>query len=333
MSKSFTIEVHTDKEDSLDSLREDVLTGLTSQPKELPPKWFYDKHGSDLFERITRLDEYYPTRREREILETRSQEIAALSQAESLVELGSGTAKKTHLLLNALEKTGQLQEFIPFDVSEKTLRESAALLNQHYPSISVHGVVGDFQHHLPFLPQSQNNSPRLIVFLGGTIGNFKPKERIAFLNQVASGMKPKDTFLLGTDLLKNKARLEAAYNDKENITAAFNKNILRVVNRELQADFAVEAFDHLARFDQKNSWIEMLLRSTRHQTVHIGALGIEVEFAANEEMRTEVSTKFTQETVKNELDETGLKLSEWWTDPADDFALSLSHLCNSTIPR
>ena len=302
------------------ALRADVARGLTSVPKELPPKWFYDERGSQLFDEITRLDEYYPTRREKEILVAHASDVAATG-ADTLVELGSGTSEKTRLLLSAMSSAGHLRGFIPFDVDEVTLRGAAEAIAREYPDIHVHGIVGDFEHHLGRIPVEGR---RVIAFLGGTIGNLHPESRAVFLSQIAAGMRPGDAFLLGTDLVKDIDRLEAAYDDSAGVTAEFNRNVLRVVNRRLGADFAPERFSHIARFDKDNEWIEMLLRSDVDQAVHVPALELTVEFAQGEEMRTEISAKFRRRGVETELADAGFEPARWWTDPAGDFALSLS---------
>jgi L-histidine N-alpha-methyltransferase len=316
-----TIDVHIEPAHAADSLRADVARGLTSTPKELPPKWFYDHRGSQLFDEITRLPEYYPTRAERAILTERADEIAQVTKADTLVELGSGTSEKTRLLLDALRDAGTLARFVPFDVSETTLREAAAAVVQEYPGVEVHAVAGDFERHLDCIP---TDGRRLVAFLGGTIGNLLPDARARFISQVAAGLGPDDAFLLGTDLVKDPARLVAAYDDAAGVTAEFNRNVLRVINRELGADFDLDRYEHVARFDPENEWIEMRLRSTVAQVVHVPTLDLVVPFAAGEEMRTEVSAKFRVERVEEELGAAGLRMIEWWTDPAGDFALSLS---------
>jgi L-histidine Nalpha-methyltransferase len=305
------------------SLEEDARTGLTCTPKDIPPKWFYDDRGSALFDEITRLDEYYPTRCERAILRTRSREIVERAEADTLVELGSGTSEKTRLLLDAMCAAGRLVRFVPFDVSKRTLHDAAAAIEAEYPGIDVQPVVGDFTRDLRRIPRGGR---RLVAFLGGTIGNLLPDARAHFLDAVATMLDAGDHFLLGTDLVKAATRLVAAYDDARGVTAEFNKNLLHVMNRELGADFDVEAFDHVALFDHTREWIEMRLRSQHAQTVRVPALDLDVSFAAGEEMRTEVSAKFRREGVVAELRAAGLELVEWWTDPAGDFALSLSHL-------
>jgi L-histidine N-alpha-methyltransferase len=302
------------------TIEDDVQRGLTARPKDIPPKWFYDDRGSVLFDEITRLAEYYPTRCERAILEARASEIAERTRADTLVELGSGTSEKTRVLLDGL-RPGGLARFVPFDVSKRTLHDAAAAIEEEYAGIDVQPVVGDFTLDLDDIPKGGR---RLVVFLGGTIGNLLPDARASFLRDVAAMLDPDDFFLLGTDLVKDVARLEAAYDDERGVTAEFNKNVLHVMNRELDADFDVDAFEHVAVFDTEREWIEMRLRSTREQTVRVGALELEVAFAAGEEMRTEVSAKFTRARVERELAAAGMELVAWWTDPDGDFALSLA---------
>jgi L-histidine Nalpha-methyltransferase len=314
------VDVHLGQDELDAGLRDDVRRGLTATPKELPPKWFYDDRGSMLFDEITRLPEYYPTRREREILQTRAGDIAELTGADTLVELGSGTSEKTTLLLDALRDARRLRRFVPFDVCEPVLRDAASTIATRYDGLDVIAVVGDFEHHLDEIPDIGR---RLIAFLGGTIGNLVPDERARFLSAIAAEMGPDDAFLLGTDLVKDVGRLEAAYDDSAGVTAAFNKNVLTVINDRLGADFDPERFDHVARFDTENEWIEMHLRSTADQTVTIRDLDLTVQFTAGEQMRTEISAKFTRPRVEAELLAAGLKLAQWWTDPAGDFAVSL----------
>ncbi|MFF4056079.1 L-histidine N(alpha)-methyltransferase [Streptomyces sp. NPDC001668] len=300
------------------ALRADVLKGLTHTPKTLPPKWFYDAHGSELFEQITELPEYYPTRAEREILVARSGEIAAATGARTLVELGSGSSEKTRYLLDAL--TG-LHTYVPVDVSESALTQAGHALIAQRPELSVHALIADFTGGLT-LPGTPG--PRLVAFLGGTIGNLLPVERAAFMTSVRSLLSPGDALLLGTDLVKDESVLVRAYDDAAGVTAAFNKNVLTVVNRELGADFDPGAFDHVALWDAENEWIEMRLRSRTEQTVKVPALDLAVDFAAGEELYTEISAKFRKEGVRSELSAAGLELAHWWTDTEGRFALSLS---------
>jgi L-histidine Nalpha-methyltransferase len=318
---AFELDVHLTSADLDRALRDDVRRGLGIRPRELPPKWFYDERGSALFEAITRLPEYYPTRREREILLARVGEIAEASRATTLVELGSGTSEKTRLLLSALRQRGTLRVFTPFDVSEPTLRWAAASIAREYPGLHVHAVVADFERHLAHLPRGGS---RLIAFLGGTIGNFFPEARAHFLRTLAQQMGATDALLLGTDLVKDIPRLEAAYNDRQGVTAEFNRNVLAVLNRSLGADFVLGRFEHVARYDARQGWIEMLLRSTQNQRVQLPALGMRVDFTAGEMLRTEISAKFHPEQVEAELAAAGLRRIAFWTDRRGDFGLSLA---------
>jgi L-histidine Nalpha-methyltransferase len=318
------------------SLRADALAGLTATPKSLPPKWFYDAQGSALFEKITELPEYYPTRAERAILRAVAADIARISEARVLVELGSGSSEKTRLLLSALRDEGTLRSYVPVDVSESALVQAGDALAAEYPGLAVHAVVSDFEQYLGLEPSADTDTdtdtdtdsavggPRLVAFLGSTIGNMVPAERALFLRRVRSRLRPGDSFLLGTDLVKDPAVLVAAYDDSAGVTAAFNKNVLAVLNAELGADFDLDAFDHVARWDSGHEWIEMRLRSTADQQARVRDLGLVVSFAAGEEMRTEVSAKFRRAGVESELAAAGLALRSWWTDPAGRFGLSLS---------
>lgn len=307
-------------EDATDAaLRADVLRGLTRTPKELPPKWFYDARGSELFEEITRLPEYYPTRAEREILVAHSRDIAAATGARTLVELGSGSSDKTRHLIDAL--LPELDAYVPVDVSESALRGAGEALLDERPGLRVHALVADFTHglDLPLTP-----GPRLVAFLGGTIGNLLPEERREFLRAVRGMLTPGDALLLGTDLVKDEATLVAAYDDAAGVTAAFNKNVLAVIDRELGADARPEDFEHVALWDREREWIEMRLRARHALAVKIPELDLVVPFEAGEELRTEVSAKFRQEGVRKELAEAGLTLARWWTDAEGRFALSLA---------
>ncbi|WP_427924295.1 L-histidine N(alpha)-methyltransferase [Streptomyces sp. cg40] len=306
-------------EDATDAaLRADVLHGLTRTPKTLPPKWFYDAHGSELFERITELPEYYPTRAEREILVDRADEIAAATGARTLVELGSGSSDKTRHLLDAFPG---LALYVPVDVSESALTQAGHALIAERPGLDVHALIADFTGAIT-LPETPG--PRLLAFLGGTIGNLLPAERAPFFAGLRALLSPGDALLLGTDLVKDEEVLVRAYDDAAGVTAAFNKNVLTVVDRELGADFDTAAFDHVALWDAGNEWIEMRLRSRTDQTVKIPALDLAVDFAAGEELRTEISAKFRKEGVRSELAAAGLELAHWWTDREGRFALSLS---------
>jgi L-histidine N-alpha-methyltransferase len=318
---TLTVDVHLTGADLDAALRDDVRRGLTSTPKDLPPKWFYDHRGSQLFDQITRLPEYYPTRREREILGREAATVARLTGADTLVELGSGTSEKTRLLLDAMAGVGTLRRIVAFDVSEPTLRDATGALAQEYPGTEVVGVVGDFDHHLDRVP---DGGRRLVAFLGSTIGNLRPPERKRFLGDVAAGLAPGDALLLGTDLVKDRGRLEAAYDDAAGVTAEFNRNVLHVLNRELGASFEPERFDHVARFDEDEEWVELGLRARAAHAVEIPDPGLSVSLEEGELVRTEISAKFRRHGVEAELAGAGLDLTEWWTDARGDFALSLS---------
>jgi L-histidine N-alpha-methyltransferase len=316
------IDVHLDA-DAAAAMARDVRTGLSAETKELAPKYFYDEHGSQLFERITELPEYYPTRAERSILAERSAEIhAAAGSPSTLVELGSGSAAKTRHLLNAMRDAGCLATYVPVDISEEITHETAERLVREYPGLAVRGLVCDFEHDLERIPNGSGS--RLVAFLGGTIGNLYPAARHGFLVQLASLLGPDDRLLLGTDLVKEPARLEAAYDDSLGVTAEFNKNVLRVLNRELGADFDLDAFEHVARYDAEQARMDIRLRSLADQTVRVDDIDLEVSFAAGEEMRTEISSKFTRERLERVYEEAGLQMSGWFTDPDGDFALSLA---------
>jgi L-histidine Nalpha-methyltransferase len=305
----------------LAALRADVLAGLSATPKTLPPKYFYDERGSALFDEITRLPEYYLTRAETSILGARAGEIAALSGCVSLVELGSGTSAKTGLLLRAMLDAGTLREFVPLDVDPAVLTEATDALADRYPGLRLAPFVGDFEHDLDAVPSAGR---RMIAFLGSTIGNLESTARSQLLSQVRAALHAGDTFLLGTDLVKDTGRLIRAYNDAAGVTAEFNRNVLRVINKELSADFDVDDFEHIAIWDATHQWIEMRLRSTRAQTVRVADLDMTVSFAAGEEMRTEISAKFRPEQVRAELTAAGLDPVRSWTDDNGDFALTLA---------
>jgi L-histidine N-alpha-methyltransferase len=304
------------------SLAEDALDGLTQPFKELPPKHLYDSRGAELFERICELPEYYPTRTERAILERYADAIIEQTGAGELVELGSGSATKTRLLLDAMARAGTLERYVGVDVTESAVRDSAAALIEEYPGLLVHGLIGDYERHLDRLPAPL--ARRLFVFLGGTIGNFRPGSRRRFLRTIAGLLEPDDRLLLGADLVKDRASLEAAYDDAAGVTALFNRNIVHVLNRELDGDLDPEQFDHIAFFDQRNEWIEMRLRARSPQSTDFAAIGLHVEFAAGEELRTEISAKFTHERLESDLRAAGLELAGWFTDEREWFALSLS---------
>jgi L-histidine N-alpha-methyltransferase len=301
----------------------DVLDGLTRPFKELPPKHFYDARGSELFDQITGLPEYYPTRAERSILERQAAEMVGTNGAEELVELGSGSAEKARILLDAMSQAGTLRNYVPVDVSEQALRDAAEQLVKAYPGLRVNALVADFERHLSRVPRD-GAAPRLVALLGGTIGNFPPGSRRRLLREISALLDEEDLFLLGVDLVKDPAILEAAYNDSEGVTAEFNRNVLRVINRELGGDFDLGAFDHVAFFDRRHEWIEMRLRAARPQTVQIAELGLTVEFAAGEELRTEISAKFTRERLEADFFASGMRLEHWFTDAQERFALVLA---------
>jgi L-histidine Nalpha-methyltransferase len=306
----------------LDALRADVRAGLTATPKTLPPKYFYDARGSELFDEITRLPEYYLTRAETAILHQHAPEIARLARCESLVELGSGTSAKTRLLLHALLDAGTLREFAPFDVDPAVLTDATEALAGEYPSLRIAPILGDFEQDLGLIRGTGGR--RMIAFIGSTIGNLDPHARAVFLAQVAAALRPGDTFLLGTDLVKDTQRLLRAYDDAAGVTAEFNRNVLRVINRELDADFDVDEFEHVAVWDADREWIEMRLRPGSPQHVTVGDLDLTVDFAAGEEVRTEISAKFRAEGIKAELAAVGLQMTHFWTDPDGDFGLTLA---------
>jgi L-histidine Nalpha-methyltransferase len=317
------IDVHVG-DDAPRALPDDVLDGLTKPFKELPPKHLYDGRGAKLFDLICELPEYYPTRTERAILNRYADAIVRRTGMAELVELGSGTAAKTRVLLDAMDRAGTLRRYVPFDVAEQTMRDCATALAAEYPQLAIHGIVGDFERHLQTVPPPEPGHPRVVAFLGGTIGNFTPGARRRFLRELAALLSPGDYLLIGTDLVKDIDVLEAAYNDSEGVTAEFNRNILRVLNRELDADFRPELFEHVAFFDPDHEWIEMRLRAKRACHVRIAALDLEIDFARGEELRTEISAKFTRERLEADYEAAGLALAEWVTDDDELFALSLA---------
>jgi L-histidine Nalpha-methyltransferase len=321
LTESLTLQSHLPPDFLDEALRADVIRGLTATPKALPPKWFYDERGSVLFEQITRLQEYYPTRAEREILVRHAAEVAARTGARTLVELGSGSGEKTRLLIEALRERGTLATYVPMDVSPSALLESGRVLVRDYPGLSVHALLADFEHQLGVLPTGDR---RLTAFLGGTIGNLEPGPRADFLAELRGSTRTGDWLLLGTDLVKDPAVLVPAYDDSAGVTARFNRNVLEVVNRELKADFDLDAFEHVARWDPAAEWIEMRLRSTVGQEVTVAKLDLVVPFAAGEEMRTEVSAKFRPEGVRAELAAAGFATREGWTDGAGRFQVTLA---------
>ncbi len=307
-------------------LADDVLDGLTRPFKELPPKHFYDARGSELFEAICEQPEYYPTRTELGILRADAEEIVRRAGGPTeLVELGCGASVKARLLLDAMVDGRQpALRYVPVDVSESVIAQAAEELTDGYPGLRVHGVVGDFERHLGHLPPPREDEPRIVAFLGGTIGNFPPGTRRRMLRDLAAVLGPRDHLLLGTDLVKDPAVIEGAYNDAAGVTAEFNRNVLHVMNRELDADFDPQAFEHVAFFDRRRQWVEMRLRARRPCIVNLVALDLQVEFAAGEELRTEVSAKFTRRRLQRDYAAAGLTLRGWYTDPEELFAITLA---------
>lgn len=324
------IRVCIDEDQREQSLLSDVDAGFSSLPKELPPKWFYDDAGSKLFNQITELPEYYLHRREREILERKAPVIANLSAADTLIELGSGFSPKTRMLLDAMREKGNLRGFVPFDVSEASLRTTAAGAAETYRGLDVYGIVGEFDLHLGELPSTGR---RLLALLGGTIGNFHPEHRKSFLSQVSALLRPGELLLLGADLVKDSGRLLAAYDDAAGVTAEFNRNVLKVINRHLGADFAIERFTHVVTYEEESEWIEMRLRSDIDQEVFIPALGRRIHFSAGEDIRTEISVKFRLAEIRSELQSAGFEVVEQWLDDAGDFSLSLGRLAGKPATR
>jgi L-histidine Nalpha-methyltransferase len=316
-----TIDVHLSGTDLRDALERDVRSGLTADPKNLPPVYFYDDRGSRLFDEITRLPEYYPTRSERSILDAHAKDIAQRSEADTLVELGAGTCEKSRVLLDAMQSTGFLERFVPLDVSDTTLWEAATALSEEYPGVAVSAVVGDFHQHLDRLP---TDGKRLFAFLGGTIGNLDPGQRREFLIQLAKIMTMDDRLLLGTDLIKNRTRLVNAYDDDAGVTAEFNRNVLHVLNRELGANFEPDRFEHVARWNEPDQRIEMWLRSSGDQQIHVADLDLDLAFRAGEEMLTEISTKFSPDALGAELGECGFVVESMWPSAGDEFLMTLA---------
>ncbi len=324
MTSSITIDSWLEDLDDR-ALANDVLDGLTKPFKELSPKHLYDTRGSELFDRICELPEYYPTRCERAILEARAEEIVAATGAAELVELGSGSATKTRVLLGAMSRAGLLERYVPLDVSESVVRQSAEALVGEYPGLRVHGVIGDFERHLEHIPPgSEVAGGRIVAFLGGTLGNFPPGTRRRLLREVSELLGEGDVLLLGADLVKDPAIIEPAYDDAAGVTAEFNRNLLHVLNRELGADFVPEAFEHVAFFDRQHECVEMRLRASRACSIWIADLGLRVEFAAGEELRTEISSKFTRPRLEEDLAAADLELRELYTDPDGLYSLALA---------
>ena len=317
-----TVDVHLPPGGPLSGMAADVRAGLSRPFKELSPRYFYDERGSQLFEQITELPEYYPTRCEREILVEQAVAIcSAANNPATLIELGSGSASKTRVLLDAMQSVGCLDTYVPVDISEEITRDTAEKVASEYDGINVRGLVCDFELDLERI---EAGGPRVIALLGGTIGNFAPQQRAGFLRRIANLLDVDDRFLLGTDLVKDRSRLEAAYNDAAGVTAEFNKNVLNVINRELDADFDLDGFEHVAFWDCDNEWIDIRLRALAEQFVDLRGIDMRVHFSRNEEMRTEISTKFTRERIESSYADVGLELTDWWTDREGMYALSLA---------
>jgi len=301
-------------------MAEEVRAGLTASPKVLLPKYFYDERGSWLFEKITELPEYYLTRAERTLLKDVVGRVAEITRPSEIVELGPGSAVKTQALLEAGHAVGTLKRYVPVEVSAAMVEHSAERLSDAYPWLQIHAVVGDFERHLEKVPPGEN---RLVALLGSTIGNLTRPQAVDFLGEIRELLDHDGHLLLGTDLVKDRAVLEAAYNDSQGVTADFNRNVLRVINHQLDGDFDPEAFEHVALYNEDDERMEMYLESMRSQKVKIGDLDLEVAFEEGERMRTEVSCKYTRSSVDAILSEAGLSLDEWFTGPDRAFALSL----------
>lgn len=316
--KTPTLEVYLTPAESVDALRAEAREGLSATPKWLSPKWFYDARGSELFEEITALPEYYPTRTERGLLARYADEIAALTEPEILIELGSGSSEKTRLLLDAMTARGTLRTYVPQDVSVTALEGAAQQVGAEFPGIDVLGVVSDFTgslHHLP------GGGRRAVAFLGGTLGNLVPAERAEFLSGIAAVLAPGENLILGVGLVIDPAVLVPAYDDAAGVTAQFNLNVLAVLNKQLGANFPLEDFRHVALWDSENQWIEMRLEALRELSVHIDDLDLEITFAAGEQLRTEISAKFTEDGIAAELASAGFGVRKVWTDQDQRFAL------------
>ncbi|HEY3117477.1 MAG TPA: L-histidine N(alpha)-methyltransferase [Chloroflexota bacterium] len=317
-----TIDVRWQPGDYVETMAREVEQGLRQSPKTLPSKYFYDDRGSDLFEEITRLPEYYQSRTEQAILELIAPELMAGGEFHELLEIGSGSSTKTRTLLDAMTASGSRTRYVPLDISEETLRESARRLVARYPTLEVHGVVADFTEHLGQVPTAKDR--RLAIFLGSTIGNLDRDERVSFLREVRGLLGPNDRFLLGLDLVKDVTRLEAAYNDSAGVTAEFNRNVLRVINRQLDGNFVVETFEHRAFYNRSEARIEMHLVAKERQEVELLKARLTLELSTGDDIRTEISCKFTRESADDMLSQAGMRLERWFTDPENLFALALA---------
>jgi len=319
---AYTIDVHLSPEEVRKQMRSDAVAGLQGEEKSIPAVWFYDERGSRLFEVITQLPEYYPTRAERALLQQNAAAIAELSKSDTLVELGAGACDKTRVLLTALQDAGTLSRYVPFDVSDEFLRDAATTLSEEFDTLDIHLVIGDFHHHLAEIP---TEGRRMVAFLGGTIGNLTPAQRARFLFDLNCTMSSDDSLLIGTDLVKDRERLVAAYDDAAGVTADFNRNVLRVLNDQLGGDFDPELFRHVALWNEDEQWIEMRLRAEEPTEVSLTGAGITVRFDEGEDLLTEISSKFTPERVENELTQAGFVLDGMWGAEEGEFLLSLAH--------
>jgi len=318
----YTIDVHLSPADVQRQMRDDAVRGLLAPEKSIPPVWFYDERGSRLFEEITQLPEYYPTRAERALLERHAPTIAEQAKADTLVELGAGACDKTRVLLTALDQAGTLTRYVPFDVSDEFLRSAASTLAEEFTSLDIHLVIGDFHHHLAEIPAEGR---RMVAFLGGTIGNLDPAQRKRFLFDLNCTMSSGDSLLLGTDLVKDRDRLVAAYDDSAGVTADFNRNVLRVLNEQLGGDFDPALFRHVAVWNEDEQWIEMRLRAERPTEVSLAAADITVRFDQGEDLLTEISAKFTPARIEHELSDAGFVVDGMWGAEDGEFLLTLAH--------
>lgn len=319
---AYTIDVHLSADEVRSQMRIDALKGLQGDEKSIPPVWFYDERGSRLFEEITQLPEYYPTRAERVLLEAHARSIAEMSKADTLVELGAGACDKTRVLLSALQDAGTLARYVPFDVSDEFLRDAATTLSDEFAALDIHLVIGDFHQHLAEIP---TEGRRMVAFLGGTIGNLNPAQRARFLFDLNCTMSSDDSLLLGTDLVKDRGRLVAAYDDAAGVTADFNRNVLHVLNEQLGGDFDPSLFRHVALWNEEEQWIEMRLRAEEATEVSLAGAGLTVRFDEGEDLLTEISAKFTPEKVEEELHEAGFVLEDMWGADEGEFLLTLAH--------
>ncbi len=319
---SYTIDVHLSSDEVRNQMRSDALKGLQGEEKSIPPVWFYDERGSRLFEEITQLPEYYPTRAERALLQEFAPSIAEVSKADTLVELGAGACEKTRVLLSAFQESGTLARYVPFDVSDEFLRDAATALSDEFEALNIHLVVGDFHRHLAQIP---TEGRRMVAFLGGTIGNLNPAQRARFLFDLNCTMSSDDSLLLGTDLVKDRDRLVAAYDDAAGVTADFNRNVLHVLNEQLGGDFDPELFEHVALWNEDEQWIEMRLRAQESTEVSLAGAGITVRFDEGEDVLTEISAKFTPDGVEKELHEAGFVVEDMWGAQEGEFLLTLAH--------